>query len=81
MAQHSKIMEALAKIEEGTSFVEVARTYSEEKARSGGDLGWKSRGSMVKEFEDVAFSIPLNTHSQPFKTEFGYHIILVEDRQ
>lgn len=74
-------MEALAKLEEGTGFAEVAKTYSEDKARSGGDLGWQVRGSMVGEFQDVAFSAPIGKYTQPFKTQFGYHILLVEDRQ
>jgi parvulin-like peptidyl-prolyl isomerase len=36
---------------------------------------------MVGEFQDKAFAQPLNKFSEPFKTKFGYHIILVEDRQ
>jgi NIMA-interacting peptidyl-prolyl cis-trans isomerase 4 len=79
--QQSKILEALAKLDEGVAFQEVARTYSEDKARSGGDLGWQTRGNMVPEFEAQAFSAPLGTYTQPFKTSFGYHILLVEDRQ
>jgi NIMA-interacting peptidyl-prolyl cis-trans isomerase 4 len=80
-AKNAKILEALAKLDEGVSFAEVARTFSEDKARSGGDLGWMSRSSMVPEFEALAFSAPLNQYTQPIKTEFGYHILLVEDRQ
>lgn len=79
--KNSKILEALAKLDAGTSFAEVAKTYSEDKARSGGDLGWQTRGSMVGAFQDAAFAAPLNKYTQPIKTQFGYHIILVEDRQ
>ena len=74
-------MEALAKLDEGVSFAEVARTYSEDKARSGGDLGWQTRGNNVGEFETQAFSAPIGQYTQPFKTSFGWHILLVEERQ
>eukprot|EP01125_Pyxidicula_operculata_P002137 TRINITY_DN12077_c0_g1_i1.p2 TRINITY_DN12077_c0_g1~~TRINITY_DN12077_c0_g1_i1.p2 ORF type:complete len:115 (+),score=30.71 TRINITY_DN12077_c0_g1_i1:44-388(+) len=77
----SKIDEAAEKLREGTAFAEVARNYSEDKARNGGDLGWMVRGSMVGEFQERAFSQALNTPSAPFKTKFGYHIIYVEDRK
>ena len=46
----------------------------------GGDLGYFKRGMMVKEFEDTAFAMELNTISSPVKTQFGYHIIMVTDR-
>jgi hypothetical protein len=44
--KYSKIQEALAKLKEGVPFAEVAKQYSEDKARHGGDLGWLVRGSM-----------------------------------
>ncbi|MCR5167798.1 MAG: peptidylprolyl isomerase [Oscillospiraceae bacterium] len=46
----------------------------------GGDLGYFKRGMMVKEFEDAAFDMELNTISTPVKTQFGYHIIMVTDK-
>ncbi|KAE9964888.1 hypothetical protein EG328_010126 [Venturia inaequalis] len=52
--KHSKKEEALAKLNEGAKFDEVAREFSEDKARQGGSLGWKVRGSLIKEFEDLA---------------------------
>jgi len=79
--KHGKIMEALEKLQEGTPFPEVAREYSEDKARQGGDLGWQIRGQMVGEFQDRAFAQPIGVFSQPFRTQFGYHIILVEDKK
>ncbi|GAU94681.1 hypothetical protein RvY_06406-2 [Ramazzottius varieornatus] len=45
--KHGKIMEAMEKLKAGTKFDEVARTYSEDKARSGGDLGWMTRGKIL----------------------------------
>jgi peptidyl-prolyl cis-trans isomerase NIMA-interacting 4 len=64
-------------------FSEVAAQYSEDKARSGGDLGWMTRGSMVGPFQDAAFALPTSTMDKPIytdppvKTKHGYHIILV----
>ena len=85
--KHSKVMEAIAKIKEGQKFDEVARTYSEDKARQGGDLGWMSRGSMVGPFQDAAFGLQPSTPAKPLytdppiKTKFGYHIIMIEGKK
>lgn len=80
--KHSKIMEAMEKLAGGASFADVARDYSEDKARNGGDLGWKIRGEMVGPFQDAAFALPKGGMTpQPVKTGFGYHIILVEDKK
>lgn len=80
--KHSKAMEAMQKLSEGSSFADVARDYSEDKARQGGDLGWKIRGEMVGPFQEAAFALPKGgmTH-EPVRTQFGYHIILVEDKK
>ncbi|AAZ10344.1 peptidyl-prolyl cis-trans isomerase NIMA-interacting 4, putative [Trypanosoma brucei brucei TREU927] len=78
----SRALEALEKIKAGESFANVARDYSEDKARSGGDLGWVTRGAMVGEFSEKAFALPKGGMTQePVKTKFGYHIIFVEDKQ
>nr|CCC89771.1 putative peptidyl-prolyl cis-trans isomerase NIMA-interacting 4 [Trypanosoma congolense IL3000] len=78
----SRALEALEKIKSGENFINVAREYSEDKARSGGDLGWVTRGSMVGEFSEKAFALPKGGMTpEPVKTKFGYHIILVEDKQ
>jgi parvulin-like peptidyl-prolyl isomerase len=79
--KHSKKEEALAKLNEGVKFDEVARTYSEDKARQGGALGWKTKGSLDPKFEEVAFALEPSTTASPrfaeVKTGFGYHIIMV----
>ncbi len=67
----------------GADFAELAKKYSEDEgsARQGGDLDYFSRGRMVKEFEDVAFSLPPGSISDLVKTQFGYHIIKVVDKR
>jgi NIMA-interacting peptidyl-prolyl cis-trans isomerase 4 len=85
--KQSKILEALEKLRAGAKFNEVASTYSEDKARSGGDLGWMVRGSMVGPFQDAAFALQKSTPDKPIytdppiKTKFGYHIIMVEGKK
>jgi peptidyl-prolyl cis-trans isomerase NIMA-interacting 4 len=80
--KHARIMEAMEKLNSGVSFADVARDYSEDKARSGGDLGWKIRGEMVGPFQEAAFALPKGGMTyEPVKTNFGYHIILVEDKK
>lgn len=85
--KQGKCLEALEKIKAGQKFPEVAAAYSEDKARSGGDLGWMTRGSMVGPFQDAAFALPISTVNNPIytdppiKTKFGYHIIMVEGKK
>jgi len=84
--KHSKATEALQKIQEGQSFNKVAQEYSEDKAKAGGSLGWMVRGSMVGTFQDAAFDLTPSTVDKPIvsplvKTNFGYHIIMVEGRR
>ena len=83
--KHSKKEEALAKLREGAKFDEVAREYSEDKARQGGSLGWKTRGSLLAEFEKVAYELEPSTTGSPkygeVKTGEGYHIMMVEGRK
>lgn len=85
--KQSKSLEALEKLKAGQPFNTVASTYSEDKARQGGDLGWMTRGSMVGPFQDAAFALPNSTVGNPIytdppvKTKFGYHIIMVEGKK
>jgi len=78
-----RIREVQQQIINGTDFEEVARTYSDDtaSAANGGSLGWFGLGEMVGEFERVAFSTPINTPSQPFKTAFGWHIVEVLEQK
>uniref|UniRef100_A0A915JPS4 Peptidyl-prolyl cis-trans isomerase n=1 Tax=Romanomermis culicivorax TaxID=13658 RepID=A0A915JPS4_ROMCU len=85
--KHSKCMEAMEKLKAGVKFNEVASQYSEDKARQGGDLGWMIRGSMVGPFQDAAFALTVSSLDKPIytdppiKTQFGYHIIMVEGKK
>lgn len=71
------------RIKAGEDFAALAKQYSEDpsSAVNGGDLGYFSKGRMIKEFEEAAFSLKNNEVSQPVKTLFGYHIIKVEDHK
>jgi len=78
---HNKINEVRSRLQKGEDFSRLARQYSEDgSASGGGDLGYFTRGQMVKEFEDVAFNTGINEVSGIIKTQFGYHIIRVTDK-
>ncbi len=70
-------------LDHGDDFAEVAKKFSEDTGSrdSGGDLGYFPRGSMVAEFDAVAFSLPTNQVSDIVTTQFGYHILKVADRK
>ncbi|MCI0552032.1 MAG: peptidylprolyl isomerase [Anaerolineae bacterium] len=67
----------------GRDFAEVAKKYSKDtgSGAAGGDLGWAPRSKYVTEFADAAFSQEIGEIGEPVKSEFGYHIIQVIDRQ
>ena len=73
---------ARKRIASGEKFAKVAAEISEDpgSARAGGDLGYFARGTMDPAFEEVVFSTPLNTVSEPVHTAFGWHLIEVLDR-
>ena len=70
-------------VTDGQNFAELAKKHSiGPSASQGGDLGFFDRGSMVKPFADVAFALQPNQFSaDPVKTQFGWHVILVEERR
>jgi peptidyl-prolyl cis-trans isomerase D len=80
-ARADSLLAAIKK--DGGDFAELARRFSQEPGAptSGGDLGWFGRGRMVKEFETAAFALKPGETSPVVRTQFGYHIIRVEDRK
>lgn len=80
--KQSKVLEAQQRIAAGEQFATVAGEMSEDKARQGGDLGWKRRQEVVGVFAEAAFKLEVGQMtSQPIKTQFGYHLILCEGRK
>ena len=61
----------------GADFSEIAKKASQDpgSAKRGGDLGWFGRGRMVPEFDRISFELPDGAISEPFETNYGYHII------
>ena len=69
------------KIEGGSDFTEIAKQYSQcPSGRQGGDLGEFTNGQMVKEFDEVVFKEEIGKVHGPVKTQFGYHLIEITNR-
>jgi peptidyl-prolyl cis-trans isomerase C len=73
----------LAELKKGTDFAELARQKSKDPgaAAEGGDLGYFTKDQMVPEFSEVAFKLNKGELSDPIKTQFGWHIIRVDDKR
>lgn len=66
---------------DGADFADVAKAHSScPSGAQGGDLGSFGPGMMVREFDEVVFSAPLNEVQGPVKTQFGYHLLEVTSR-
>ncbi|MDK2836757.1 MAG: foldase protein PrsA [Thermosediminibacterales bacterium] len=83
VSSEEKAREILKQIKDGADFAELAKKNSEdpESAEKGGDLGYFRRGQMVAPFEKAAFELEPGQVSDIVKTDFGYHIIKVEDKK
>ncbi len=70
-------------LSEGMSFEELATTYSQDpgSAEKGGDLGWVRKGRMVEPVEEAAYALETGGVSEPVLSQFGYHLIKLEDRR
>lgn len=75
--------EIIKQLDEGADFAAIAEEKSTDGAAAqGGDLGYFTRGRMVPEFEEAAFALEPGEHStEPVKSDFGWHVIKVEDKR
>ena len=78
-----RVKELQKRIKKGEDFAELAKKFSKDTAtrEKGGDLEYFPRGKMVTEFDQVAWDMEVGKISEPVKTKFGYHIILVVDKR
>jgi peptidyl-prolyl cis-trans isomerase SurA len=77
------INEVYEKAKNGEDFNQLAKLYSQDESaqENGGDLGYFTAFQMVYDFENVAFQTPVGQISKPFRTDFGYHILKVQDKR
>jgi len=79
----ARAQDVLTKAKKGANFEDLAKKFSEDDATKpkGGDLGWIVEGQTVPEFQQTAFSLPKGSISELVKTQYGFHIIKVLDRE
>lgn len=79
----AKAQDIRKKLAAGGDFAAIAKSDSDDagSGANGGDLGTFKHGSMVPAFEQAAFALPVNQVSEPVKTQFGYHLIQVQEKQ
>ncbi|HLA48458.1 MAG: hypothetical protein A2W77_09200 [Nitrospinae bacterium RIFCSPLOWO2_12_39_16] len=78
----NKAVDILNRIRQGEDFANLASMYSEDSsAKNGGDLGYFTKGKMIKIFEDTAFALKKDEVSNVIKTPFGFHILKYEDKR
>lgn len=73
---------AKAQLDAGEAFADVAAAVSTDvTSANGGDLGWFGEGAMVDEFETAVMALNIGEISNPFETQFGWHIVTLTDRR
>lgn len=77
VAKHSEALSVITRIENGEKFGKLAKELSIDHAtaKKDGNLGYFTKGKMVKQFENAAFKLQIGQMTGPIKTDFGYHII------
>lgn len=73
--------EVAERLKKGEDFAKLANEKSKDPGAAGGDLGFFTRGQMLKPFEDAAFALEVGEISAPVQTQFGWHIIKVEEKR
>lgn len=82
VAEEVEGQNVLSLLHQGQPFADVAAEYSlSPDAQQGGDLGFFGRGEMPPEFDEIVFDLPVNRLSDLVKSEYGYHIFLVEEKR
>jgi peptidyl-prolyl cis-trans isomerase C len=78
-----KAREIFEKIAHGSDFAQLAKENSKDPGSKdqGGELGFFKRGQMVPQFEEVAFKLKKGEVSEPFESQFGWHIVRLDDRR
>jgi peptidyl-prolyl cis-trans isomerase C len=78
-----KAREIFEKIAHGSDFAQLAKQHSRDPGSKdqGGELGFFKRGQMVPQFEDAAFKLKKGEVSEPFESQFGWHVVRVDDRR
>lgn len=78
----ARLLDLKQQIQNGADFGELAKKNSEDygSATRGGELGWHGRGELVPEFEAVALSIAENEIADPIESDFGFHLIQLQER-
>ncbi len=77
----AKAKEIAAKAKGGADFATLAKENSKDSAEDGGDLGYFTKDQMVPEFAEAAFKLEKGQVSDPVKSQFGWHVIKVEDKR
>jgi len=82
-AAEDKVKNTIARIKKGEDFATLAKALTEDPSgkQDGGDLGYFTREQMVPEFSEVAFKLEKGQVSDPVKTQFGWHVLKVEDKR
>lgn len=82
-AAKAKIEAVIARLNKGEDFAKIAKEVTEDPSgkANGGDLGYFTKQQMVPEFSEVAFKLDKGQISAPVKTQFGWHVIKVEDKR
>ena len=82
VADEAEGLKILGMLRQGQPFADIAAEYSlSPDALQGGDLGFFGRGEMPPEFDAIVFDLPVNRLSDLVKSEYGYHIFLVEEKR